>query len=453
MVKIYPKKIISKINFNNILILYIILQPIIDIITSLCVRNISESLTFGIFIRTIFMIYLMIYTFFKTDKKSKWKITIYYSLIAMYCIAFIINSYTKYGLSLIFIQIKGLVKTFYFPIILASLLILFKDKKYLSKYKYLNISLAIYVLTIVICKIFSIGYPTYPLKDNVGTIGFFYAGNETSAIIALLAPICFGTFISKNFNIFNAILCALTIFAMLEIGTKVACVSTIALLILAIIISIIKLIKKEQKGFYKQFLTLFFIGLLTFLFIGNTPGGKNLKIKPIFFEEKKVTVQNTKKPKNESSKKNPTAVNATTLLSGRNKFFKTTLKKYNSSSIIDKSLGIGYIYPKKNVLQENKLVEIDYFDIFFCHGIVGTLIYIIPLAIIIFVSLKRFLINFFINIKNYTLILMIYSILIGFGIALTAGHVFTAPAVSMVLILSILEIYSLLKNKKDLKNE
>ena len=153
MAKIQPKKILSKITFENILILYIVLQPIIDIITSLCVRNINENLTLGIFVRTIFMIFIAIYTLIKTDKKNRWKILIYYSLIAIYCIAFIVNSYSKYGLSLIFTQIKGLVKTFYFPILLASLLVLFKENKYSSKHKYLNISLAIYVLTILICKI------------------------------------------------------------------------------------------------------------------------------------------------------------------------------------------------------------------------------------------------------------------------------------------------------------
>jgi len=165
MINLHPKKILSKINFNSILILYIILQPIIDIITSLCVRNISETLTFGIFIRTFFLIYLTIYTFFKVDKKNKWKILIYYSLIAIYCIAFVVNSYAKYGFSLIFTQIKGLIKTFYFPIILASFLILFKEKKYSSKSKYLNISLAIYVLTIVICKIFSVRIPYLSTKN------------------------------------------------------------------------------------------------------------------------------------------------------------------------------------------------------------------------------------------------------------------------------------------------
>lgn len=226
MDKKQKKKIFPKINFENIFILYIILQPIIDIITSLCVRNLSETLTLGIFVRTLFMLCIMIYTIIKVDKKSRWQILLYYFFIAIYCISFVINSYTKYGLSMIFTQIKGLVKTFYFPIILASLVLIYKNKPYSTKQKYLNITLAIYVLTIVVCKIFSVGYPTYPQNDKAGTIGLFFAGNETSAIVAMLSPICFGVFISQKFSVLNAILCALTVFTMLEIGTKVAFIST-----------------------------------------------------------------------------------------------------------------------------------------------------------------------------------------------------------------------------------
>lgn len=445
------KELISKINFENIFILFIILQPIIDILTSLCVRNISEKLTLGIFIRAAFMLYIMIYTIIKVDKKSRCQILIYYSCIAIYSIVFMVNSYTKYGLTMIAAQAKGLVKTFYFPIILASLLMIFKKKEYSSKQKYLNISLAIYVLTVVICKIFSIGYETYPMKPNAGTIGLFYAGNEISAIIAMLAPICFATFISNKFNILNAILCALTVFAMLEIGTKVAFVSTAVLIVLTLIISVIKLSKKETEGFYKQFITLLLIGLLTFLFVGNTSVGKNLNINPILLK-KQITAIEPEEAEEETEEKDVNT-DPTVLLSGRNNFFKINLKKYDNASISDKAVGLGYIAPKKDVIQEIKLVEIDYFDIFFCHGILGTLIYIIPLAVLIVISIKNFFAKFINNMKNHTLILMIYSVLIGFGIALMAGHVFTAPAVSMFLILNMLEMFRILKNKKDSENE
>ncbi len=443
------KKIISKINFTNIFLLYIIMQPVIDIITSLCVRNISEKLTLGVFIRTIFVLYLMLYTIIKTDKKNKYQILIYYSFIALYCVVFLVNSISKYGFSTLFAEIKGLIKTFYFPIVLASLLILSKQEKYMSKQKYLNISLAIYVLTIVICKIFNVGYQTYPLKANVGTIGLFYAGNEISAIIAMLSPVCFATFISQKFSIINAVLCALTVYAMLEVGTKVSFISIIGLIILTLIVLVIKLFKKEGKNIYKQFITVLLIGTITTLFVGNTAGGKNFGIEPFLFK-KSYYNQSLDSQKN---KKENTKTNATSLLSGRNKFLNTNIKRYHQSSIMDKLVGMGYLYPTKNVIQERKLVEIDYFDIYFCHGVFGTIIYVAPLAIIIFILIKKFFANFIDNIKNNKLIFTIYSVLIGFGIALMAGHVFTAPAVSMFLVLIIFEIFSILYYEKDKKNE
>lgn len=443
------KNIISKINFTNIFLLYIIMQPVIDIITSLCVRNISEKLTLGVFIRTIFVLYLMLYTIIKTDKKNKYQILIYYSFIALYCIVYLINSVSKYGFSILFAEIKGLIKTFYFPIVLASLLILSKQEKYMSKQKYLNISLAIYVLTIVICKIFNVGYPTYPFKENIGTIGLFYAGNEISAIIAMLSPVCFAIFISQKFSIINAVLCALTVFAMLEVGTKVAFISIIGLIILTLIVLVVKLFKKEGKNIYKQFITLLLIGIITTLFVGNTSGGKNFGIKPMLFKQSSYNQSLDSKKNKKGNKK----TDATSLLSGRNNFLDANIKRYNQSSIMDKLVGMGYLYPTKNVVQERKLVEIDYFDIYFCHGIFGTVIYVAPLAIIIFILIKKFFANFIDNIKNNKLIFTIYSVLIGFGIALMAGHVFTAPAVSMFLVLIIFEIFSILYYEKDKKNE
>lgn len=453
MIKAQMQKIATKIDFQNILMLYVILQPIIDIITSLCVRHISEKFTLGIFIRTIFMLYIMLHTIIKVDKKSKWYILIYYSSIALYSIIFLINHYINYEFSMIFIQLKGLIKVFYFPIILASLLVLYKNKKYSLNLKWLNISLSIYVLTVVIFKIFSIGYPTYPRLNNLGTIGLFYAGNEVSAIIALLAPICFSTFICKKFNIIYAILCALTVFAMLEIGTKVAFVAITALIILSLFVSAISLIRRESNGAYKQFLTILLISILTFLLIGYTSAGKNLNIQSVFSNYNNETSQSDSNKSNSNTSNKKSESNSIALLSGRNIYLKNTYKRYAESPLPTKLIGLGYVELETDSVIESKLVEIDYFDIFFCHGILGTLIYILPLALIILISLKNFFTNFICNIKNYTLIFMIYSILIGFGIALLAGHVFTAPAVSIFLIIVILEMFKILNIEKELKNE
>ena len=83
MISIQKSRFFNKINFQNIFIVYILLQPIIDIITSLCIRNISETLSLGIVIRVFFMLFVMIYSIIKVPKKDKIKLIIYYSFIAL----------------------------------------------------------------------------------------------------------------------------------------------------------------------------------------------------------------------------------------------------------------------------------------------------------------------------------------------------------------------------------
>ena len=444
MIKIEAKKFIPKITFENILIAYIILHPILDILTSLCVRHVSENLSLGIIIRSIFMIFIVVYTAIKVDKKTKWQILSYYFLIIIYSLFYIINSCAKNDFSIIFTQTKGLIKTFYFPIILASLLAIYKNKNYSSKQKYLNISLLIYILTIIICMISSIGYPTYRLQNNLGTIGLFYSGNEIGAIISLLCPICFCTFITKKFNWFLALLCMATVFVMLEIGTKVAFVSIIGTVALSLIISVIRIIKKEDKALYKQLIIIILIILLTLSFIQYTPIGKNLNIKIFSFDEFYSTPKNITEEIS-TDPKPPVVDDPIKLLSGRNIFLSNTVTEYKRSSMLDKFFGMGYVLDNEDA----KLIEIDYFDIFFCHGIFGALIYVIPLVLIAIILIKKFFTNFLINIKNYSVIFIIYSILIGFAIALIAGHVLTAPSASMFLILNILELWQELKYKGE----
>ena len=449
MISLQKSNIFKRINFQNIFIIYILLQPIIDIVTSLCVRNVSENLSLGIVIRVLFMLFIMIYAVIKIDKKGRIELIIYYSCIALYGIAYIANSYLKYNFSMLFTQLKGIIKVFYFPIILVSLYEICKEKKFNSFEKYLNISLIIYITTIIICRIFSVGYPTYPNNDKLGSIGLFYAGNETSAILAMLAPICFWKFLAKKFSIFNTIVCVATVFSMLEIGTKVSALSIFALLGLSFILAGIKLFTKERKTIFKQFIAISLMIILVFVFVAYTPAGKNMKIGITWKNPNTVQV-----PSQPNPNKTPSKEVQTELLSGRNNYLKNTLKKYKESSLLTKLTGTGYVsYSNKKGVHESKLVEIDYFDIFFCHGILGTLIYIVPLIFIAISLFKKFFSNFVVNIKNYYTIFALYSILIGCGIALLAGHVFTAPAVSIFLAISILELFNNLKLKEDLVNE
>ena len=456
-VEFFVEKEKSKLNISLIIKLYIIIQPIIDIITSLCVRNISPKYTIGMFVRTFFMGVLIICTFFSVDKKSRIKMLVYYGACACYFVLFLGNSYLKYGTAMVLMQVKGLIKSFYLPIILVSFFMLLKNEKVQISKKSINIALLIYTLSIVIGKYFSIGYSTYLFKENLGTIGLFYAGNEVAVIIALISPIYFAKIISDDFRIQNYFICFIVILAMLEIGTKVGFFSIGVILAMTAFLSFVNMLKNKKT--YKHFLAVVSLILITVVFLGNTSVGKNLQIKPLAFKEQtsKITTTKTKttvKKQEEIKTYVDNAVeNPEILLSGRNKFLNDTIKKYINASNLDKALGIGYVEKNEKELIELKLVEMDYFDIFFSHGIVGTIIYMTPILLIILPSIFFFFKRFKININNNLLLLSICSVLLGFGIALFAGHVFTAPAVSTFLALVMMIMYNELYFKKEKEHE
>lgn len=459
--KKYIKEIFSKINFENILMLFIIIQPIVDILTSLSIEYVSEKLTIGIFIRTIFMGYVVIYSIIMAKENRK-KILIYYGLIAIYFLATLLKYYFKFGTTMILIQIKGFIKTFYFPIILSSLLVIYKNKKYETKQGYMKLAMYIFVLSIVFCKLLNLGFPTYPWGEKVGTKGLFYAGNEIGGVLSILAPFVFLIFIFDKFNIENILLCIFSIFAMLELGTKVATLSICLLCIISFALCILLIFRKNGKKYIKKSITLFLICVFFIVALPKTSGGENLNIKSfISFKKSELKQENvvTEEPidnttikqikEQEIEKFNKELVS----ISGREVFYKDRLNEYKDSTVLSKLFGLGYVSSLNGEIVESKLVEIDYIDIAFNHGIIGFLIIIIPLLVVIVDSIKEFFSNFKNNILDFKLILILYSVLIGFGISMIAGHVITAPAVSIFLNLSLMEMLEHLKANRELKNE
>ena len=100
------EKLKKVLNLEAMLKIYIVMQFFIDIVTSLCIRNVSEKLSLGIFIRTVFLIILVCYSFVKSDKKNKIKLTIFYGLLGVYLVAFLGVCYKSFGFSGIVSQIK-----------------------------------------------------------------------------------------------------------------------------------------------------------------------------------------------------------------------------------------------------------------------------------------------------------------------------------------------------------
>lgn len=442
------EKFINKINIKKILIIYLLAQPIIDIITSLCVRHVSENLTLGIFVRTLFMIFIVIYSLIVSNKKDRIKSLIYYILLGIYTLIYLFVCYNQNGMAMILTQIKGLIKTLYLPLVLVALLNISKEKDIKIENKYFIWTLLGYTVTMFVARIFGIAYPSYVTGLNLGTVGLFYAANEIGAILGILAPLLFIE-LFKKIKVINIISAILITFAVLEIGTKVPFISLMALVCIVILIYSIKLFKKEnvKEIISKMGIATIYL-LVIILLMGYMPIGKNMDINVIetisekIFNDNENIKNDTNNNKNNNKNKDNTM---TETLSGRDTNLTNNLERYKNSSILEKIFGNGYLTTIEGEVQENKTVEMDIFDIIFSLGIIGAILVFLPVIYMIIIII----INIFKNIKkvifNEEIILLCYSIAIAYGISLLAGHVLVAPAVAIFIILNFVAINDKLK--------
>ena len=56
---------------SNLIVGFILIQPILDLVTSLAVRNMELPITLGLVIRSLFMVYLCIYVLVTKSNNNK----------------------------------------------------------------------------------------------------------------------------------------------------------------------------------------------------------------------------------------------------------------------------------------------------------------------------------------------------------------------------------------------
>lgn len=441
--------------FNQFFILFILIQPILDILTSLCIRNVNSSLTIGIFVRIVFMAVTVIYSLVATNKKYKIKLLIYYILLAIYIIFYSIICYLNTSTTMILTELKGLVKTLYLPITLVSLLSLYKSDKIKINIKYLICALFGYSIVIVFAKYFNIGYNSYVFGDKSGTVGLFFAANEIGSILAILSPFLLISYKDYKNNHFYLITYILLTFSVLELGTKVPFLAFIILLLLNILVKLYKTIILKETKHIKDLCTSLINIVFIMLIIGITPIGNNLNIN--FIE--KIANKNENviilSPNETIENKIDTSIKdeleempSIDYTSGRGDLFKTNYEEYSNSSIIEQLLGTSYLTYEDNEIQEKKLVEMDFFDIFINHGLIGFTLILLPLIVLTIYILYKNLRHIKYILRNPERLIYIYAYFIGLAISFISGHVLTAPAVSIFVIISLILNIQLVETKE-----
>lgn len=451
--------------------LFIILQPILDLLTSFMSRNMDLPLTIGIIARSLFMVYMFIYALFvyrpqeRIYKYSRWILIGIGGYIIIFLGCTLLNKDTS-----IITEIKGVIKLFYFPIVLTGAFILNEKDRLEISNKFLMYLLLGYTGVIFIATVTGTYFRSYnEYLYGLGTVGWFFAANEIGSIIAILTPFTIINIIDNKINIVNIISIILCILSSLYMGTKVPFLgflgSTGILMVYIIFISIFTRIKKIPTllNYKKISVCVIIISIVFCSLFYKSPVYKNLMFNYGHIVHK--IVQFIEGPKEENPATKPMEPNEEvvvvepeekepeinmhinqddlvgSLLSNRTAVAEEIKNIYKRSSIVEKLLGLGHVIEIKPGISTDKTIEMDQLDIFYRHGIVGTILYFGQLIILMGVIIKSLFIN-----ARYLLdldvITCMISIFLGIGIAFSSGHVLTAPAVSIFIILSIIKLYN-----------
>lgn len=410
---------VIKNNLSKIISIFILIQPVLDLITGICLHVFSLNLTIGIIIRMLFLLFIMYATTFIYKKKLS---LIYYLIVAFYSIIYLINIGTN---SHLFGQVQGLLRVFYFPLLLVSFYDL-KDEIKISTAT-LFTTLTLYLIFIFIPMTLNLGFKSYEITKS-GTLGYYNSANEISGIISILTPIVFMIFNSKGKSILKVIYILLYLVVILTIGTKTPLLSLLITIGMTFIYIMIKSYKNKK---YKRILSSFIIiviGIISLIIlIPKTNFYKNIKVHLDFLKVEDVT----------DIIDNGNLIDHF-IFSQRVTFLTDRKSIYDNATFQEKLFGIGYYYNGK----KDKQVEMDYFDIYLNHGIIGFIIFFsVYLYILVQTTKIKRKLNFNLYMLNVSMLLILF-------LSLFTGHIITAPAVSLIVVVIIMMLQN--RRKKEL---
>lgn len=398
-------------NLNKILAIYILSQSLIDFITGIFLNIFNMNLTFGIIIRMLFLVFIM-YTTLIIYKKRK--SLIYYIAFLLFAFLYLIGNIV-FKQTNIFSELQGLFRVYYFPLLLISLYDL-KDEIRISKLT-ITTSLFMYLSFIFIPILLNIGFKSYEIA-KFGTLGFFNSANEISGIISVITPFVFVLFKETKTLILKIILLLIYLYVILTIGTKTPLLALLITIGMSFIWTLIDYYKnKKYKNILRSILLITTGLFLLIIVIPKTNFYKNIKVHlnylkvdnivEIFEDEQLIDHF---------------------VFSERLTFYTDKKNIYENSNLYQKLFGIGYINNNK----VTKLIEIDYYDIYFSHGLIGFLLFIaVPIYILLKCTNQE-------NINNYNTYMTKTSFFLILLLSFFTGHIITAPSVSIIAIIVIL---------------
>lgn len=475
-------------NFLNLILIFVLLQPILDILSRLAILDIIPNIS--TFLKPLFVFFITFYLLIKYSPfKRRW-----FSYIIVFVLFMIGHSYLLYqllmGKELIFHEIRFMINIAYMIALFISLYTLYhwsSDKKeMLRKIKYTAvITFAIYFSLLILAVLTGTSGMTYEYADKykLGFKGWYDSGQILGHAFSALFPVILYVLLKPTTNkIFRVIFLALSVICVSLLGTKVP--YFIVLIVLVIYIILILFFKFFRKRFISSKFNVLIVLLAIIAMLGTykfTPVAYNTEINrtnaKVELEAYNLDAVAGKKKDvdyDKIMKDNPDAnlsyikkyykwgQESSAYLQDlfyeqklhpsntRGKQFYYSLKKYELSDIQYKFLGLGF-------LNQDSLMalESDFFMAIFDFGIFGFILFLCIPIWIFFKSLKFI----FTNIKAFDLEMCMLFIGLGifFSISIYAGYTYIYTNFSIFLVLLMImcllkmDILSTNGNKKSKK--
>lgn len=447
---------------------FLVLQPIIDILTTASLFMAGPSVTVGVFVRAAYMVAILLLMLWLARKSGLSRLFVAYliGLAVILVVNVVLNMQVKDPYYL-FQELKFFNKVIYFHITFLGLIIVYRELKAMKfdiaqkTTQYFFLSGIIIAAVFIVAQITGTSLANYS-HTKVGFTGWFYAGNEIGAIMAILLPIValYGTERTESLKRPWAwIPFVLLSLGMLALGTKVGYGGIVIVLLSVLCGSLIMLLMKNRTKRVKA--NLFVSAILTAMLLVATPFtpvfgnmfahisslGINLG-QPVDRPGEGEPLEGEELPEEEPTFTSEQVQNL--VFSSREKYEVVMREDFFSSPISQQLFGMGFAgnYVKPEPGKTPKMIEMDFHDWFYSFGWIGFIYLMAPLAWFA----GRYVLHFVMNLKthfNYFYILYGVAFLLGIGIAYTAGHVLTAPAVSIYLA----AILALLVVKENLVKE
>ena len=465
-----------KIEVEDFLCLLVIICPILDIVSFIFRNTFETSISPSTVLRPIIPVCVMIYLFFKNDKKFKIYtvgvgiIYLLYGLIHLYLFD---KLQTGSSYSNVVHEAQYIVNYSFMILNLFVFIYVFKDRDSTKLKNSVIISMYIYIISIFISILTNTSSSTY--IEGIGKKGWFESGNSIGTILILSLFIYMTLLSIKRYRkIIIPLIILLGIFLTMFLGTRVGLYGFILVLILYMIVEIIyKLIAKAKIN--KKVIAICIFGvcavILVVIAVGSTTLQRRKHLESI---EGNIIDENI----------NAEAHVTGSILEIRNKIIEGTLEEGYMSDAEKKSIlelydicnnmqitnndqriqqliynamlvknqknpvaiifGNGYLNNFRELVME---MEIPAF--LFNFGLIGFTLYFIPFLLI-------FVYGLYIGIKNIKKIDQEYMMLIlgagfVFAISFFAGYTFfNSSSMIIIVVINTLLVNKIINLKKEL---